>query len=59
MDKKEHRAKIRQLADELANAMTAGGEDYYIELGKLEVTHAQPNGREYAYHFNLRVETEF
>jgi hypothetical protein len=59
MDKSEHRAKIRRLADQLAKAMTEGGEDYYVELGKIEVTRIESEGREYAYHFNLRVEVEF
>lgn len=59
MDKSEHRAKIRRLADELAEAMTEGGEDYYVELSKIEVTRIESYGREYAYNFNLRVEAEF
>ena len=59
MGKSEHRAKIRRLADQLAKAMTEGGEDYYVELAKIQVSCIESDGREYAYHFNLRVEAEF
>ena len=34
MDKSEHRAKIKRLADELAKAMTEGGESYRVYIAR-------------------------
>jgi len=59
MDKSEHRAKIRRLADQLAKAMEEGGEDYHVELRKVAGTRIGSDVREYVYQIILRAEAEF
>lgn len=59
MDKSEHRAKIRRLADQLAKAMEEGGEDYCVELRKVAGTRIGSDVREYVYQLILRAEAEF